>query len=191
MQANNPNESVNRDGLIYKVGDPVLFNETKRFGDAIYNNLKGKISAITILDNKIRFHVEVDKVLNELDTKFYDFELVSSDSDKSIISFNVNDLATTDEDDELSESVMPFQVAYAVSIHKAQGLEYSSVKIVITDEVEEQITHNIFYTAITRAKNNLKIYWSPETENKILNNLTLRNNRKDIHLLKLEIGKEN
>jgi len=32
-------------------------------------------------------------------------------------------------------------------------LEYDSVKIIITKEVEQQITHNIFYTAITRAKN--------------------------------------
>ena len=84
----------------------------------------------------------------------------------------MNEFPTTDEDDELSEAIVPFQVAYAVSIHKAQGLEYSSVKIVITDEVDEQITHNIFYTAITRAKDELKIYWSPETENKILKNLS-------------------
>lgn len=75
-------------------------------------------------------------------------------------------------------------MAYAVSIHKAQGLEYGSVKIVITDEVDEQITHNIFYTAITRAKEDLKIYWSPETENKILQNLKRRDNKKDVGLLK-------
>lgn len=43
-----------------------------------------------------------------------------------------------------SRTIVPFQIAYAVSIHKAQGLEYDSVKIVITDEVEELVTHNIF-----------------------------------------------
>lgn len=69
---------------------------------------------------------------------------------------------------QYSDTVVPFQVAYAVSIHKAQGLEYRSVKIVITNETEERITHNIFYTAITRAKENLKIYWSPETEKKCI-----------------------
>ena len=62
-----------------------------------------------------------------------------------------------DDDDEYC--MAPFQVAYAVSIHKAQGLEYDSVKIVITNEAEERITHNIFYTAITRAKKKLKVYW--------------------------------
>ena len=56
----------------------------------------------------------------------------------------------------------------AISIHKAQGLEYNSVKVVVTNEIEEQITHNIFYTAITRACKNLKIYWTPETQHKVL-----------------------
>ena len=45
--------------------------------------------------------------------------------------------------------MVPFQIAYAVSIHKAQGLEYESVKVVITEDIDEMITHNIFYTAIT------------------------------------------
>lgn len=83
-----------------------------------------------------------------------------------------------------SDTVVPFQVAYAVSIHKAQGLEYRSVKIVITNETEERITHNIFYTAITRAKENLKIYWSPETEKSVLGRLEVRDSRRDANLLK-------
>lgn len=185
LQANNPNKPMEWGSLIYKIGDPILFNETKRFGDAIYNNLKGKIVDIKILDKQIEFDIEIDRVVNELDTQWYDFELVSSDSIKSVIRFNVNQFPTTDDDeDDSSDSIVPFQVAYAVSIHKAQGLEYSSVKIVITNEVEEQITHNIFYTAITRAKEELKIYWSPETENKILHELKQRNNKKDVGLLR-------
>ena len=58
---------------------------------------------------------------------------------------------TKDQDGEdLGEDcVVPFQVAYAVSVHKAQGLEYSSVKLVITKDVEKRIT---FYTALTRVR---------------------------------------
>ena len=52
-------------------------------------------------------------------------------------------------------TTVPFQVAYAVSIHKAQGLEYDSVKIVITDTNEDDITHSIFYTAVTRTRERL------------------------------------
>lgn len=57
------------------------------------------------------------------------------------------------------------------------------MKIVITNEIEELITHNIFYTAITRAKDKLKIYWTPETEPAVLSTLEARNDRKDAVLL--------
>lgn len=72
----------------------------------------------------------------------------------------------TDEDGQDVETIVPFQVSYAVSIHETQGLEYDSVKVVITGEIDEMISHNIFYTAITRTKNMLKIYWSPESQEK-------------------------
>ena len=121
----------------------------------------------------------------EIDAMNYDFELLSSGSnDKSIIRFHVNKYQGVDEDDEHTDSLVPFQVTYALSIHKAQGLEYDSVKIVITNEVEELITHSIFYTAITRTKNQLKIYWTPETEKKVLNNFKTKNLGRDIGLLK-------
>ena len=83
----------------------------------------------------------------------------------------------TDEDGQDIETIVPFQVSYAVSIHKAQGLEYDSIKVVITEEVDEMISHNIFYTAITRTKNMLKIYWSPESQEKIIS----RFEKKDIN----------
>ena len=184
LQANNPNKAIEWGDLVYKINDPILFNETQRFGNVIYNNLKGKIVDIKLLDKQIEFDIEIEKVLNELDTQWYDFELISSNTHKSVIRFIVNQFPTTDEDNDSSDAIIPFQVAYAVSIHKAQGLEYNSVKIVITDEVEEQITHNIFYTAITRAKEKLKIYWSAETENKILKELKRRDNQREIGLLK-------
>jgi len=105
-----------------------------------------------------------------------------------VIRFFVNKLESTDEDEDSSRAVVPFQIAYAVSMHKAQGLEYNSVKVVITDETEEMITHNIFYTAITRAKEKLKIYWTPETEKKILDNLEKKFNNKDVQLLRAKFA---
>ena len=131
------------------------------------------------------FEIELEDSINEIDAWGYDFELIGeSEKGNSIISFSINRYRSTDEDDEDDDSTLvPFQVAYAVSIHKAQGLEYDSVKIVITNETEEQITHNIFYTAITRAKNKLKIYWSPETEKSVLERLELKNYNKDAYLL--------
>ena len=66
------------------------------------------------------------------------------------------------------KSVVPFQLAYAVSIHKAQGLEYNSIKIVIPNSNSERISHGIFYTAITRTKQKLKIFWSADTMESII-----------------------
>lgn len=62
-------------------------------------------------------------------------------------------------------------------------LEYDSVKVVITDANEDDISHNIFYTAITRARENLRIFWTPETENAVLINLHRSVNKKDAALL--------
>lgn len=185
LQNNNPNEGVVWGINVYKVGDPILFNESNIFSPLIHNNSKGRIVGIRPEEQQIWFDIELEESINEIEVSGYDFQLVGeSEAGKSVISFSVNKYRSTDEDDEDNDStVVPFQVAYAVSIHKAQGLEYDSVKIVITNETEERITHNIFYTAITRAKNKLKIYWSPETEQSVLERLEVKNSAKDAHLL--------
>jgi len=187
LQGSNEQPAVQWGIHTYKVNDPILFNETNRFKPLIHNNLKGKIVGIKVFEDFIKFDIEIDKTINELDTYSHDLELIGeSESGNSIIQFQINKLESTDEDETSSRAVVPFQVAYAVSMHKAQGLEYRSVKVVITDETEERITHNIFYTTITRAKENLKIFWSPETEKEVLANLETKFNKKDVQLLKLK-----
>ena len=133
----------------------------------------------------IYFTIEVYTVLNELDVIGFDLELKESVTDEtSVIRFKVGRGGDGNDDNDNVENVVPFQVAYAISIHKAQGLEYESVKVVITSEIEEMVSHNIFYTAITRAKSKLKIYWSPETEKRILENMKVQFNDKDYQLFK-------
>ncbi len=185
LQSSNTNPPIQWGIQTYKVGDPVLFNETDRFTPLIYNNLKGKIAGIEKFEDKIQFDIEIEMTLNQLDVEGYDFDLMpNAENGNSVIQFYVNKFQSSDEDDESTvDTVIPFQVAYAVSIHKAQGLEYDSVKVVIANEVEEMITHNIFYTAITRAKEKLKIYWSAETQSKVLTSLEKRDSRKDVALL--------
>ena len=184
LQSNNPNQAIEWGVNIYKIGDPILFNDSERFNPLIYNNMKGTIRNIKVEETRIWFAIELDIAITEWEAEDYSFELLeNSDLGNSVIGFWVEKYKSTDDDNDSSNTIVPFQVAYAVSIHKAQGLEYKSVKIVITNEVEELITHNIFYTAITRAKENLKIYWSPETEKKVLENLSLKNYNKDANLI--------
>jgi len=185
LQSSNTSPAVKWGIQTYKINDPILFNEADRFTPLIYNNLKGKIVGIEKSADRIQFDIEIDKALNQLDADGYDFQLMpNAENGNSVIRFSVNKFESSDDDDDSSvETVVPFQIAYAVSIHKAQGLEYNSVKVVITNEIEEMITHNIFYTAITRAKEKLKIYWSPETQDKVLAGLEKIDSKKDVALL--------
>jgi len=187
LQESNKSTPVTWGVNVYKINDPILFNESNRFGSVIHNNLKGKILGIKTFEDSIQFDIQIDKPISELDIRGYDdIELLDSVEDStSVIRFSVNALRSTDEDDDdFASDIVPFQVAYAVSIHKAQGLEYDSVKVVITNETEEKISHNIFYTAITRAKKKLKIYWTPETQQKIISGLEQKFNKNDTRLLR-------
>lgn len=169
---------------VYKVGDPVLFNDTDRFKPLFFNNLKGRIVDIVAYPDRVQFDVWLDRTVTAIDVEGYDLEYVGD----STVRFDVYQPGSTDDDDETSDTSVPFQVAYAVSIHKAQGLEYDSVKVVITDANEEDISHNIFYTAITRAREHLQIFWTPETQLAVLNSLQRRADAKDVALLKARRG---
>lgn len=184
LQASNPNPGVSWSEFIYKVGDPVLFNETDRFRPVIFNNLKGKIVWIDRVPGRITFDVELERDVSPLDVYNTDLRWVEG----STVQFDVFERGNTDDDEDTVNTMVPFQIAYAVSIHKAQGLEYDSVKVVITDANEENLSHSIFYTAITRARERLEVFWTPETQQRILSRLAVRESKKDENLLKVRRG---
>ena len=190
LQSLNPNPSVFWNLHTYKVGDPILFSETERFRPLLYNNLKGWI--VDIDQNgrdTITFVVAVDIMMSELSVFCYQgLEFVDARDGKTYLRFTVHRPTGQDEEDPGDDCVVPFQVAYAVSVHKAQGLEYSSVKLVITKDVESRITHSVFYTAITRARESLRIYWSPESQNKVLSGFELASSYVDARILSSRCG---
>jgi ATP-dependent exoDNAse (exonuclease V) alpha subunit len=179
LQSSNPSPAITWGAYTFKVGDPVLFYDSERFRPVIYNNLKGWIRGIDNVRGRIQFDVELDRPLSEFDVVGNELKWVG----RSTVRFSVYKADTSDEDDDSLNTTVPFQVAYAVSIHKAQGLEYDSVKIVITDANEDDITHSIFYTAVTRARNHLQIFWTPETQQRVLERLSRKVNSKDVALL--------
>lgn len=186
LQSGNPGQATVWRYSTYKVGDPILFNDTERFRPLFYNNLKGFIVGISREEGKIQFDVELDRPLNAFDVADNNEVVWIRDS---IVRFSVYDMATSDDDDDDSlNTIVPFQVAYAVSIHKAQGLEYDSVKVVVTDANEDDVSHSIFYTAITRARESLKIFWTPETQQSVIKKLNRESNAKDIHILSSRRG---
>lgn len=172
LQSKNEGKSINWNGSVYKVGDPIVFNESDAYGQVLFNNLKGKIENIEVISAaSVDFTLDIIGVdISDHDAANAGLELVGTNR----IKIRVEKRHNNDNDDSSDDvrTVVPFQVAYAVTIHKAQGLEYESVKIVVTRDSEERVTQNIFYTAITRATKNLNIYWSPEVQHNILSSFT-------------------
>lgn len=207
LQVKNQGKSCKIGVLEFKEGDPVVFVGENRFAkknfgeedekkqDILHNNLKGKIVKISESPNKICFDIEVNKIFEnkkvgdilskaKIEDNKWDnndkLELLEIKEKTSVIRFYEPKETKVDED---GGSDMPFALAYAISIHKSQGLEYDKVKIVIPDEAKNLITHNIFYTAITRAKKYLEIYCSKETMEHIIDNFGRDNIKSDAAML--------
>ena len=68
-----------------------MFNESRRFGNVLYNNLKGRILSIDKKTDEIVFQVLVDKVIDKTEAWFFaGIKLVEcAYDDKSIVEFNV------------------------------------------------------------------------------------------------------
>lgn len=188
LQDKNYNNEISIGIDSFKIDDHIIFNDCPRFKN-LYNNLKGIIKNIELDEenDKIWFTILVyDAVTNDFDS----FEILNSENNQTLVKFYVKNFKDTNEDDSDFEHIIPFSLSYALSIHKAQGLEYDSVKIIITSNVDDRINKNIFYTAITRAKKYLKIFWSSESQKKIFEQMQTSNNTRDISILKGKINKE-
>lgn len=186
LQAANPSAPISWELHTFKVGDPILFNESNRFAPVLYNNLKGRITSLQkATPDVLKVEVEVEVPLNAIEVSAVQgLEYIdSSPKGTTRLRFVITEYDEDENGDSSKTSVVPFQVAYAVSIHKAQGLEYESVKIVVTKDVETRISHSIFYTAITRARNTLTIYWSPETQERVIEGLSHVDYGRDCQLL--------
>lgn len=182
MQASNPNVAYEYQQNLYKVGDPVVFitNDYSVYG--IYNNLNGKIIEIRDEPETITFKIELFDKMSYIGKLSSEVELVEEDSKSYAIVEKMKYYTDKYDSDMDTRTKLPFQISYAMSIHKAQGLEFDFIKIVITKETDEQVTKNIFYTAVTRAKKRLKVYWQPEVANYVLDNIENSVNSKTADL---------
>lgn len=95
-----------------------------------------------------------------------DIGCVLGNSDTSLImSIDNNEITYTR--DRLSE----IHLAYAMSIHKSQGSEYENVIICLPHDSSNMLKRRLIYTAVTRAKKRVFIYYTGNAlEKAILNN---------------------
>ncbi len=176
LQGMNQNESYSIRDNLYKINDPIIFVENAN-DNLYYNNLKGNIISISSDEKHFYFKIQV-----------FDYQcsnILHPNYEKSGDNQYVNLIITKYKksknqfDDYVNE--VPFQIAYALSIHKSQGLEFNDVKIIITSDTEQNIDKNIFYTAITRSKKNLKIYWTPEVQKSITEKIRTNESKEDYY----------
>lgn len=187
MQEKNNNKSIRILAYTYKIGDPIIFTDNNQFAPILYNNLKGEIVSFEKKDDTVTFVLKVDTILDEL--MLYEFDnvkLLEVTDNKSLISIKL-EIKFDSDNDEIRSKLIPFQIAYAVSIHKSQGLEFKNVKVVISNDVDKEITHNIFYTAVTRSSKNLTIYWSKDTENAIMQQILVKQDERDIGIFSTKL----
>lgn len=187
MQEKNNNKSIRILAYTYKIGDPIIFTDNNQFAPILYNNLKGEIVSFEKKDDTVTFVLKVDTILDEL--MLYEFDnvkLLEVTDNKSLISIKL-EIKFDSDNDEIRSKLIPFQIAYAVSIHKSQGLEFKNVKVVIGNDVDKEITHNIFYTAVTRSSKNLTIYWSKDTENAIMQQILVKQDERDIGIFSTKL----
>ena len=170
MQSTNPNPPYELGLLTFKETDPILFNRPDLLDPAIHNNSRGKILKIEEDDDYFVFTIELEHHICTSEAPYSPIELLDDINEgRSIIKFPISKSKLSSDG---AQYVIPFQLAYAISIHKAQGLEFNSVKLVVTARTVKQYTPSIFYTAITRARKSVRIFWNPMVENLMLQHLS-------------------
>ena len=92
----------------FKVGDPVIFLDTKR-SPILYNNLKGRIVDISKRDSAILFTLDIDTILTERQCRNESFEFVDVTDRGTRIRLEV--IASDDEsapEEERFKTIIPF-----------------------------------------------------------------------------------
>lgn len=63
----------------------------------------------------------------------------------------------------LSASTLPaHQTAFAITVHRSQGSEFENAVLVLPERDSPVLTRELIYTAVTRAKQRLTLYGSPD-----------------------------
>ncbi len=98
-----------------------------------------------------RVYDRVMQIANDYDKDVFNGDIgfiCSVDTEERTLTVDFDGHAVTYQQDELDE----LSLAYATSIHKSQGSEYSAVVILLHTQHFKLLRKNLLYTAITRGK---------------------------------------
>ncbi|AHE62943.1 exodeoxyribonuclease V subunit alpha [Borrelia parkeri] len=140
-----------------KFGTKRINEIIKLYLKKIYGNLIGQIILITQNDYKNDLFNGERGILFRENSKIY--ALFKREDEKyKRINFNL---------------INKYELSFATTIHKSQGSEYQHIQIIIEDH--PFLTKELLYTAITRAKESIKIISSKD----IIKNVSLKTIKRD------------
>jgi exodeoxyribonuclease V alpha subunit len=74
-----------------------------------------------------------------------------------------------------TDMLPPFELAFALTVHKSQGSEYEKILLLLPDDMEHRLlTKEMLYTAVTRAQKQVVIYGRKEVFEKAITRSILR-----------------
>ena len=162
-----------------KKGDVGTINLNKVLQDALNPALSGK-KEITVNGNTFRQGDKVMQIKNNYDIPFVRDNMRSGEGifngDIGVIE-NINpvDLSLTVRfDDKVasynSETVVDLDLAYAITVHKSQGSEFTAAIMPMYTGAPQLYYRNLLYTGVTRAKDLLIMVGTSWTVSKMVEN---------------------
>jgi len=127
------------------------FGGVERLNAELQRRLNGSSEGLRLGTREIKVHDKVMQIRNDYEKEVFngDIGMVSHiDRDAYRIAVSFDNRPVHYEKDELDDLAL----AYAVSVHKAQGSEYQAVIMPLLTQHFIMLQRNLFYTALTRAK---------------------------------------
>lgn len=129
-------------------------NKAKKLNNAIQRKFN-KTTQSTIINNKLfKLNDKVMHTKNNNELKVYNGnvgKVIRVFEDRIIVKFN-NKEVEYDKD-----NIKDLTLAYAITVHKAQGTEAKNVFVVLDKNDKKILNKNLIYTATTRAKSTVAI----------------------------------
>jgi exodeoxyribonuclease V alpha subunit len=122
-----------------------------RLNAELQRRLNGSSEGIWVGAREIKLRDKVMQVRNDYEKDVFNGDVgsvVHIDKDRYRVVVHFDGRPVVYEKDEMDDLVL----AYAVSVHKAQGSEYQAVVLPLLTQHFIMLQRNLFYTALTRAK---------------------------------------
>ena len=123
----------------------------ERLNAALQQRLNGREEGLKVGAREIRLHDKVMQIRNNYEKDVYNGDIgsvVHIDRPRYRVIVQYDGRLVVYEKDALDDITL----AYAVSVHKAQGSEYQAVVMPLMTQHFIMLQRNLFYTALTRAK---------------------------------------